>query len=125
MHGLVKSCGCLKASIGEQKIEELLTKNDILFVKEKTFDSCLLTDSIYSHARFDFYIENKYLIEFDGVQHFRDGCFGHNLKERQEKDAIKNQWCRDNNIPLIRIPYTHLDELTIEDLVLETSQFII
>ena len=32
MHGLVKSCGCLKASIGEQKIEELLTKNNIFFV---------------------------------------------------------------------------------------------
>jgi len=38
---------------------------------------------------------------------------------------IKNQWCKNNNIPLIRIPYTHLEDLRLEDLLLETSQFII
>jgi len=38
---------------------------------------------------------------------------------------IKNQWCKENNIPLIRIPYTHLQDLCLEDLQLETSQFII
>jgi hypothetical protein len=36
---------------------------------------------------------------------------------------IKNQWCKENNIPLIRIPYTHLKDLSIEDLILETSKF--
>lgn len=38
---------------------------------------------------------------------------------------IKNQWCKDNNIPLIRIPYTHLDKLIIEDLKLETTTFLV
>jgi len=38
---------------------------------------------------------------------------------------IKNQWCKNNNIPLIRIPYTHLQNLCLEDLQLETSKFII
>jgi len=40
-------------------------------------------------------------------------------------DEIKNQWCKDNNIPLIRIPYWHLQDLTIDDLRPETSQFLI
>ena len=38
---------------------------------------------------------------------------------------FKNEWCKNNNIPIIRIPYAHLKELKIEDLLLETSQFIV
>lgn len=47
------------------------------------------------------------------------------LEEQKEKDNYKNDWCKNNNIPLIRIPYTHLKDLCIEDLLLETSTFII
>ena len=54
----------------------------------------------------------------------------HNFnKENHEKikirDAIKNQWCKENNIPLIRIPYTHFNNLCIEDLLLETSNYVV
>ena len=81
-------------------------------------------------AKFDFYVENKYLIEYDGEQHF---IFKNNegwnneehFKKTQEHDSYKNQWCKDNNIPLIRIPYTHYDNIVIQDLLLETSQFLI
>ena len=38
---------------------------------------------------------------------------------------IKNEWCRANKIPLIRIPYWHYDDLCIEDLKLETSKYIV
>ena len=48
-----------------------------------------------------------------------------NFLKTQERDALKNQWCKDNNIPLIRIPYTHLNNLKIEDLLLETSEYIV
>lgn len=37
---------------------------------------------------------------------------------------IKNQYCIDNQIPIIRIPYTHFNDLCIEDLQLDTSNFI-
>ena len=47
------------------------------------------------------------------------------LKLTQEYDSIKNQWCLENNIPLIRIPYTQYKDLNIKDLLLETSKFII
>ena len=43
----------------------------------------------------------------------------------KERDAFKNEWCKENNILLIRIPYWHLKDLCIEDLKLETSKFII
>ena len=77
-------------------------------------------------AKFDFYINNAYLVEFDGEQHFRPTGFYNSVEEfakTVERDAYKNQWCKDNNIPLIRIPYTKLDTLCIEDLMLETTKF--
>jgi hypothetical protein len=49
----------------------------------------------------------------------------YNTEDAQKHDAIKTQWCKDNNIPLIRIPYTEYNKLCLEDLLLETSKFII
>ena len=34
-------------------------------------------------------------------------------------DNIKNNWCKKNNIPLIRIKYNQLNSLTINDLILK------
>ena len=82
----------------------------------------------HGNARFDFYVNNSYLIEYDGTTHYVPIGGWNNEKSvqnQQERDAIKNQWCKENNIPLIRIPYTHLKDLCIEDLLLETSQFIV
>lgn len=126
LHG-VKSCGCLKSK-GEARIAELLTKNNIPFETQKTFEDCLFPDNNY-HAYFDFWVDNKYLIEYDGIQHFKasDNLKSWNtdinLIETQQRDKFKNDWCIKKNIALIRIPYTKLKSITIEDLILETSQF--
>lgn len=40
-------------------------------------------------------------------------------EKQQEYDNIKNKWCIDNDIPLIKIPYWKLSTLTIEDLLLK------
>jgi hypothetical protein len=45
-------------------IEKILTDNNISFEKEKKFDTCLSPKG--NHMKFDFYIDNKYLIEYDG-----------------------------------------------------------
>ena len=91
-----------------------------LFMKQKKkFETC----KDKSYLPFDFFVEDKYLIEYDGIQHFdKDSLFDYEYTHSH--DIIKSQWCKDNNIPLIRIPYTHYDELCIEDLLLETSSFI-
>ena len=81
------------------------------------------------YAKFDFWINNSYLLEYDGETHYNKSLHGwhtnEQLNKQQERDAIKNQWCINNNIPLIRIPYTHLKNLTINDLKLETTTFLI
>ena len=46
------------------------------------------------------------------------------MKIKYKHDLIKSKWCKENNIPLIRIPYTHFDNLCLNDLLLETSNFI-
>lgn len=126
--GHTQSCGCIKSK-GEEKIAKILTQNNINFIHQKTFNTCKFQDSNY-YAYFDFYVDNKYLIEYDGEQHFQyKENRGWNNKENylkvKERDEYKNKWCKENNIPLIRIPYTHLLKLTIEDLLLETTKYLI
>ena len=122
--GLVQSCGCL-ISKGEEQVRILLNERNINFTTQQSFDSCKYENS-ERPPRFDFYVNNSYLIEYDGQQHFYPiDHFGGDEQFiiQQQRDKYKNQWCKDNNIPLIRIPYTKLDTLCIEDLMLETTQF--
>lgn len=121
--GNTSSCGCLKKSKGEEKICQILDKNNIPYQREYR----IYNPNSMTYYRFDFYVNDKYMIEYDGIQHFKEINFygSSSLAENQQKDAYKNQWCKDNNISLIRIPYTHYNNLTIKDLLLETSDFII
>lgn len=108
-----KSCGCLNQSYGSYKIEQILLKNNIPFEKEKTFETCRFPNS-NALARFDFFV-NGILIEFDGKQHYEyvGGYFTYNdFQNLQKRDEYKNKWCKENNIPLIRIPYFDEDKIT-------------
>ena len=99
------SCGCL-ISKGEQKISSLLKEHNIKFEQQKTFNTCRFPDT-NKLARFDFYIDNRYLLEFDGIQHFEYTEKDWNTKEHylktKEHDEYKNNWCLNNNIILIVI----------------------
>ena len=67
--------------------------------------------------RWDFILyegdEVKAFIEYDGKQHFKPSRFGgmtqeqaeENLITSQRRDKIKNDFCKDNNYPLLRIKY--------------------
>lgn len=122
------SCGCSITSHGERKIEQILSEYNIPFIKEKRFSDLTFEDTGYK-ARFDFYVNNSYLIEFDGRQHFiqSDGIYDNEekFKRTQEHDKIKNDYCKNLNIPLIRIPFTEIDKLNIDMLKPETSQYLI
>ena len=91
-----------------------------------SFETCVFENS-GKRARFDFYVENNYIIEFDGQQHFSYST-GWNTKEKmiqtQERDKFKNNWCKENNIPIIRIPFWEIDNLVIEDLMIN-SKFLV
>lgn len=122
--GATVSCGCIKRSFGEQKIEEILKKHNINFIKEYKVPEL-------NYKRFDFAILNKdnkiiRLIEYDGEQHFSpSSLFGEEEFIRvKESDKQKNDWAKINNIPLIRIPYTHKNNITYS-LIMEDNIFLV
>ena len=111
-----------KKSKGEVAIAEFLQKNQIEYQKEFTFPGL-------EKKRFDFYLpEYNTAIEFDGEQHFIiNDFFGgeQEFKNLQQRDMEKNNLCHQMNIPIIRIPYYHYNNLELKDLLLETSAFIV
>ena len=120
-NGDIKSCGCL-VSYQESIIEKILLENHISFQKEYSFQD--LYDK--KLLRFDFAIfkNNKLieLIEFDGRQHFNDYTpwkSKETLEERKKRDLLKNKFCEENNLKLIRINYKNRDNITLKLLDLE------
>ena len=97
------SCG--KFSIGENEISNYLESKNIGYEKQKSFDGCVYVNKM----QYDFFIPSKNIcIEYDGVQHFKPiEYFGgdKNFKSQLIKDKIKSDFCKNNGIKLIRIPY--------------------
>lgn len=125
--GCTTSCGCTKQSHGQQKIREILTSNHINFISQKIFKDFKFKDT-NGTPKFDFYLPDKnIIIEYDGQQHFRP-IFNFDTQQsfqiRQKHDKEKNQYCFQNNITLIRIPYIHYNNLCLKDL-LENSLYIL
>ena len=125
LSGDVRSCGCTQ-SFGECRVAQILEENGIIYKKQKSYKD-LLSDK-GCRLRFDFYIPSQgYLIEYDGMYHYqktgRIWCTEEHLKRTQYHDNLKNDYCKKNNIPLIRIPYVQYNNLCIEDLKLETTKF--
>ena len=110
--GRKMSCGCLKKSVGEYNIENVLKLAQIQYTAEynpgnnKFFDFALL-DNNNNVIR---------LIEFDGIQHYEEVEFFHkrNLIQTQQSDKVKNEYALSHNIPLVRIPYWERDNITLE-----------
>jgi len=108
-----------KESKGEYTVRIWLEENNINFVREKVFDGCRNVESKRS-LLFDFYL-SKYniIIEYDGQQHFypvqfnniSEGKAENNFKQTQINDKTKNEYCKNNNIKLIRIPYIEFDNI--------------
>jgi hypothetical protein len=95
---------CNIKSKGEIKIGEYLEKIKCEFIREKKFDDCKNIKKL----PFDFYIDNKFIIEYDGNFHFDIiSHFGGDikLKKQQDNDIIKTKYCKDNKIPLLHICY--------------------
>ena len=106
-------------SLGEYAISNYLTKKNIVFQKEKSFNNLLSPKN--KLLRFDFYIEARnLLIEFDGRQHFEKVKWtsidtNDQIDERYnylvECDHLKNEYADTNNIKLYRIKYTDIKNI--------------
>ena len=104
---ILKGCGCpkCKSSKGEDIIETWLLKNSISYITQKTFEGC----SYKRLLKFDFYLPNYNMcIEYDGEQHFRPIKYWGGLEGFKKliiKDGLKNLYCQENNLSLLRILY--------------------
>ena len=116
-NGHTQSCGCL-TSLGEAKIRTILTDSDFSFSTQYTF-------SDLPNRRFDFALfKNNYLIgliEYQGKQHYQYVNTWHQTEEEWykaiERDKEKVEYCKENNIPLLVIPYTDYDKLDINYII--------
>lgn len=100
---------------GEQIVNNYLYENNIAFDTQKTFDDCRDKKKL----RFDFYLPYQNIcIEYQGKQHYEPvSKFGgaEYFKLLQFHDQIKRNYCKDNGITLIEIPYTYDTREKIED----------
>lgn len=112
--GHTTSCGCRTKSSKERLIKGLLEKYNLNYIQQYSFDDCKYKYKLH----FDFAIFNKdesinCLIEYDGKQHFYPiDFFGGDDSYNKTciRDTIKNNYCKENDIRLIRLPYTLSDE---------------
>ena len=100
-----------KSSIGEKRIGEFLTKNNIPFIPQMYFSNW----DIGIHY-FDFYIPSFNLVlEFHGKQHYQFNSFFHKSEEefiyRKEKDKIKKDNAIKNNLNYVSISYQLINNL--------------
>lgn len=116
---LLKGKGCPKCRIshGEREIANILDKNNLKYEIQYAFSDCKHKRVL----RFDFYLPNEnVVIEFDGLQHFFPVNFKkgvvdeETLKEFEKieiRDKIKDDYCKDKGIKIIRIPYWDFNKI--------------
>jgi predicted RNA-binding Zn-ribbon protein involved in translation (DUF1610 family) len=112
------SCG---ESKGEQQVANWLDKHAINYARQWVFDDC----TYKAQLRFDFWLPAYNIcIEYDGRQHFEpiEVWGGREAFELgQKRDEVKNQYCKENEIRLIRISYRQFNniKLLLDDLILK------
>lgn len=111
-----QGCPQCQESHGERQIRQWLKERDITCIYQKTFSDCRNKKEL----PFDFYLPDYNMcIEYDGQQHFEPVDFAGKGKEWAKEqflviqlhDQIKNQYCQEHNVQLLRIPYyTNIQE---------------
>jgi hypothetical protein len=113
--------GCPKCneSKGEKKIKEICKIFNIPYDSEFTFDNLRGVNG--GLLRFDVPIfwdkektQLRILIEFDGIQHFewqKGWQLKKDFKILQKHDKLKTEYCKINNIKLLRIKYDQINNI--------------
>ena len=111
----------VKQSAIATSVELWINKNNLHYEKEKTFEDCRSKKPL----PFDFYLKDYCAcIEVDGIGHYRPVAFGgqkekaqYIYEQRVQNDLIKTEYCKNNNIPLLRIPFWEIENGDYEDLL--------
>lgn len=118
MENVTTSCGCKIKSSYERITENILINYNLKYKSQYMFDDCRYKYKLkFDFAVFDNNDELLFLIENDGQQHYEPiKLFGGDeyLKNAQIRDNIKNEYCKKNNITLLRLPY-YLNKEEIEN----------
>lgn len=103
-------CPICNESKGEKLISNILTKNNIIFEREKRFNDCKDKNTL----PFDFYLPNyNIVIEHNGKQHYSPVDFGSgssSLELIKKHDKIKKDFCLNNGIDYLEIHYSLSEE---------------
>ena len=114
-NGKIRCEQCSKSISGyEYSFKKYLDRNGIRYIYQYSLNQC--RDVL--PLPFDFYLsELNVLVEIDGQGHYRPCNFNHISIEKamlsfnitKKHDDIKTNFCKENRIKLIRIPYTMFD----------------
>ncbi len=115
-------------SNGERKIALLLDQGDIYYEQEYSFPDLKSDKGV--PLRFDFAVfedpgeaRPKFLIEFQGAQHYeRRFQTSQGFARQQANDKRKRAYCGVKGFPLVAIPYTEYNTMTL-DSILEQGNF--
>ena len=116
LYSKTKGCPLCSQSMGEAKMMSILKEFGYNIIPQYTFDDCVYVNKL----RFDGYDEdNNIAFEYQGEQHYRPVDFGGYGQEsaeeqfvlNQTRDQIKEEYCKSNGIPLIKIPYWEFDNM--------------
>lgn len=111
-------CPMCAQSHGERSITSWLKNNLIEFIPQYKFDNCRDVEPF----PFDFYLPKYNIcVEYDGVQHFQpvnfggisDECAMINFRKTQMHDSIKNNYCKQYKIILVRISYLEKNNISV------------
>lgn len=108
-------CPRCRESQGERKVEQWLKSHNIKYLRQYPISSQLQLFS-RNHFKIDFYlIDYNTFIEFNGSQHYCKNEFFHKTEEdfiiQQDRDRRLREYCKQNDITLIEIPYTKFKEI--------------
>ena len=129
-HCAGQGCPRCKYSSGERIIFKVLTDLDVRFECQQTFKGLM---GHHKSLKLDFYIPDFVAaIEFDGEFHFdytkifnykrlsQEEAINEFLKIK-EYDALKNIYCKENGIRLLRIPF---NVRTYEEIMITVKSFL-
>ena len=100
-------CPVCKYSKVEERVRNYLEQNGIKYTAQATFSDCKHKNRL----RFDFKVMRSkrswFLLELDGHFHYQDIYGG--LSSQKQRDKLKDDYCKEKGISLIRVPYWQFD----------------
>ena len=105
-----QGCPLCKKSKGEIIIENILKENNIKYKSQYSFEDLKYKRKLlFDFGVLDINNNIKYLIEFNGEQHYVFDNHFHktknDFKKSKMKDNLKKEYCANNNIPIHIIKY--------------------